>query len=81
MGWTVDFGDVKTLFDPIFKAIDHRPLYEIADLPDGDTASLAAWVLGKARVGLPQLDRVDMYETRGCGSIVSVATAVDLIPV
>ncbi|QPF71532.1 6-pyruvoyl tetrahydropterin synthase [Roseateles sp. DAIF2] len=80
-GWTVDFGDVKTLFDPIFKAIDHRPLYEIADLPDGDTASLAAWVLAKGRAALPQIDRVDLYETRGSGAIVSVAAADELIPV
>jgi 6-pyruvoyltetrahydropterin/6-carboxytetrahydropterin synthase len=80
-GWTVDFGDVKRLFDPIFKAIDHRPLYEIADLPDGDTASLAAWVLAKGRAVLPQLDRVDMYETRGSGAIVSAATLEELIPV
>ncbi|XHS79419.1 6-carboxytetrahydropterin synthase [Burkholderiaceae bacterium UC74_6] len=80
-GWTVDFGDVKTLFDPIFKAIDHRPLYEIADLPDGDTASLAAWVLAKGRAVLPQIDRVDMYETRGSGSIVSGKSLEELIPV
>ncbi|MDM4768500.1 6-carboxytetrahydropterin synthase [Pelomonas sp. SE-A7] len=81
MGWTVDFGDVKTQFDPIFKAIDHRPLYEIADLPDGDTASLSAWVLAKGRAALPQLDRVDMYETRGSGSIVSAVGIDELIPV
>ena len=81
MGWTVDFGDVKTLFDPIFKAIDHRPLYEIADLPDGDAASLAAWVLAKGRAVLPQLDRVDIYETRGSGSIVSATASQELIPV
>lgn len=80
-GWTVDFGDVKTRFDPIFKAIDHRPLYEIADLPDGDSASLAAWVLAKGRAVLPQLDRVDMYETRGSGAIVSASGIDDLIPV
>jgi len=80
-GWTVDFGDVKTLFDPIFKAIDHRPLYEIADLPDGDTASLAAWVLAKGSAVLPQIDRVDMYETRGCGAIVSASKHEELIPV
>ncbi|MDC8785542.1 6-carboxytetrahydropterin synthase [Roseateles koreensis] len=81
MGWTVDFGDVKTLFDPIFKAIDHRPLFEIADLPDGDTASLAAWVLDKGRAVLPQIDRIDMYETRGCGAIVSASRDDTLIPV
>ena len=81
MGWTVDFGDVKTLFDPIFKAIDHRPLYEIADLPDGDTASLAAWVLTQGAAALPQIDRVDMYETRGSGSIVFGSRLEELIPV
>lgn len=81
MGWTVDFGDVKDKFDPIFKALDHRPLYEIADLPDGDTASLSDWVLAKGRAVLPQLDRVDLYETRGSGAIVSAAGSEDLIPV
>ena len=81
MGWTVDFGDVKTLFAPVFKAIDHQPLYEIADLPDGDTASLAAWVLAKGRTVLPQLDRVDMYETRGSGAIISVGCDGPVIPV
>jgi 6-pyruvoyltetrahydropterin/6-carboxytetrahydropterin synthase len=80
-GWTVDFGDVKRLFDPIFQAIDHRPLYEIADLPDGDSASLAGWVLAKGRAVLPQLDRVDMYETRGSGAIVSAGPHEELIPV
>jgi len=80
-GWTVDFGDVKEHFNPIFKAIDHRPLYEIADLPDGDTASLSAWVLAKGQAVLPQIDRVDMYETRGSGAIVSSSALDELIPV
>jgi 6-pyruvoyltetrahydropterin/6-carboxytetrahydropterin synthase len=80
-GWTVDFGDVKTLFDPIFKSLDHHPLYEIADLPDGDAASLAAWTLRHGGQVLPQIDRVDLYETRGCGAIVSRADSEELIPV
>ena len=82
MGWTVDFGDVKTLFDPIFKAIDHRPLFERDDLPDGDALSLARWVLAQGRAVLPQLDRIDIYETRGNGAIVIAATTADeLVPV
>lgn len=72
MGWTVDFGDVKELFNPLFKAIDHRPLHEIPDLVDSDTASLARWILKKAHPQLPQLNRVDLYETQGCGAIVSM---------
>jgi 6-pyruvoyltetrahydropterin/6-carboxytetrahydropterin synthase len=80
-GWTVDFGDVKRLFDPIFRSLDHHPLYEIASLPDGDAASLAAWVLREGGTALPQIDRVDLYETRGCGAIVSRADSEELIPV
>lgn len=81
MGWTVDFGDVKALFNPIFKALDHHPLYEIADLPDGDTATLATWVLQRGGAVLPALDRVDLFETRGCGAIVSRRDSQELIPV
>jgi 6-pyruvoyltetrahydropterin/6-carboxytetrahydropterin synthase len=75
MGWTVDFGDVKEIFKPIFDALDHRPLYEMAGmagLADCDTASMAAWILQQARAQLPQLDRVDLFETRGCGALVSM---------
>lgn len=75
MGWTIDFGDVKLIFDPIFKAIDHRPLYEIPDLADTDTANLAGWIYKAAKRHLPQLVRVDLYETPGCGSV----AAEDLI--
>ena len=52
----MDFGDVKTRFDPLFKALDHHPLYEIADLPDGDVASIATWCCNTAAV-LPEIDR------------------------
>lgn len=76
MGWTVDFGDVKRLFDPIFKAIDHRPLHELAGLADCDCASLAGWVLDRARGDLPAVDRVDLHETPGCGALVQLGNRV-----
>jgi 6-pyruvoyltetrahydropterin/6-carboxytetrahydropterin synthase len=72
MGWTVDFGDVKTLFDPVFKALDHKPLHEIVDLADCDTATVAAWILTKARSVLPQVSGVDLFETQGVGVSVHV---------
>jgi 6-pyruvoyltetrahydropterin/6-carboxytetrahydropterin synthase len=81
MGWTVDFGDVKERFTPIFKQLDHHPLHEIASLPDNDTASLAGWILQTARAQLPQLDRVDLFETRGCGAIASHAEDGPALPV
>ncbi len=71
MGWTVDFGDVKTLFDPIFKRIDHQPLHELPGLHQADAAGLACWIKKETAALLPQLDRIDLYETRGCGVILS----------
>ena len=81
MGWTVDFGDVKQVFNPIFKALDHQPLHEIEDLADCDTASIAHWILAKARLQLPQLDRVDLFETRGCGAMALVGGDGPALPV
>jgi 6-pyruvoyltetrahydropterin/6-carboxytetrahydropterin synthase len=81
MGWTLDFGDVKALFDPLFLALDHRPLHESAAIEDADAASLARWVLREARRDLPQLARVDLYETEGCGAIVADGPGGPELPV
>ena len=81
MGWTVDFGDVKQVFKPVFEALDHQPLFEIPDLVDCDTASLGAWILGRARAQLPQFNRVDLFETQGCGAIVSTDAEAPALPV
>lgn len=66
-GWTIDFGDVKEIFDPIFKSIDHHPLYELQGLADGDAASVADWIFSRAKSLLPSLYRVDLHETPGNG--------------
>lgn len=81
MGWTVDFGDVKTIFDPVFKELDHQPLHEIAELRDGDTASVADWIYRRTQPMLPQLARVDLFETEGCGSIVAKDVQGPALPV
>jgi 6-pyruvoyltetrahydropterin/6-carboxytetrahydropterin synthase len=73
MGWTVDFGDVKEIFNPVFKMLDHKPLHEIPDLNDCDVATIASWILNKARTQLPQLCGVELFETQGCGVRVSSA--------
>jgi 6-pyruvoyltetrahydropterin/6-carboxytetrahydropterin synthase len=69
LGWTIDFGDVKEIFAPIFAALDHRPLHELPGLADADCASLAQWILRDARPSLPALVQVELYETPGCGAL------------
>jgi 6-pyruvoyltetrahydropterin/6-carboxytetrahydropterin synthase len=81
MGWTIDFGDVKSVFDPIFKQIDHRPLHELPDLQQPDAANLAFWLKKRTEHLLPELDRIDLYETRGCGVILSWSDADVALPI
>ncbi len=81
MGWTVDFGDVKDLFDPIFKLLDHHPLYEISGLIETDITSLILWIKAQVAPILPQLDRIDLYETRGCGAILSWGDVGPALPI
>jgi len=73
LGWTLDFGDVKERFSPVFAALDHQPLQELAGLDDTDCASVAGWILRSARARLPQLDQVELHETAGCGALLGGA--------
>lgn len=69
-GWTVDFGDVKAAFKPVFQALDHRPLYENESLARGDAESIARWTFKTAKESIPQLSRVDVIDSEGAGAIV-----------
>lgn len=80
MGWAVDFGDVKDKFSHIFKQIDHKPLHEIVDLHDTDVANLSRWILNKARMDQPEVYRVDIFETRGCGAICNIGKMGPILP-
>jgi 6-pyruvoyltetrahydropterin/6-carboxytetrahydropterin synthase len=81
MGWTIDFGDVKALFEPIFKRLDHHPLHELPGVEDNDPASLARWIRKEAGPSLPQIDRIDLYATRGCGAILSWGDGGPALPI
>lgn len=71
LGWTVDYGDVKALFKPVYAQLDHHRLDTLPHLRDADPASLALWVREQAAGVLPALDRIDLFETPGCGAILS----------
>jgi 6-pyruvoyltetrahydropterin/6-carboxytetrahydropterin synthase len=71
MGWAIDYGDVKEIFSPIFKKLDHHPLYDLPGVIDCDPASLALWTREQVGGSLPQLDRIDFYQTPGNGAVLS----------
>ncbi len=71
MCWTVDYGDVKELFKPVYKQLDHHLLNDLPGLEDTDAASLAQWIQQQMAPLLPQLDRIDLYQKPGCGVILN----------
>jgi 6-pyruvoyltetrahydropterin/6-carboxytetrahydropterin synthase len=81
MGWTIDFGDVKELFAPIFKRIDHQPLHELERIKQPDAVSIARWIWDETQKVLLQVDRIDLYERRGCGVILCSAGAHIALPI
>jgi 6-pyruvoyltetrahydropterin/6-carboxytetrahydropterin synthase len=81
LGWIVDFGDVKEIFRPVFLQLDHQPLHEVSGIEDGDAASVARWIKGRVARDLPQLDRIDLLETPGCGAILAWGADEPALPI
>ena len=65
----IDHIDIFGKFHPVFKRIDHQPLFELDLLEDGDCISVAKWIRNETIKILPQLSRVEVYEKEGCGVI------------
>jgi 6-pyruvoyltetrahydropterin/6-carboxytetrahydropterin synthase len=71
LGWTVDYGDVKEIFKPVYKELDHYFLNDLPGMLDGDLATVLRWIKTNLAQHLPQLDRIDLFETPNCGAILS----------
>lgn len=69
MGWTVDYGDVKARFRPLYQRLDHHRLDQLDGLDAADTPNLLYWLRARLSEDLPQLDRIDLYQSPGCGAL------------
>jgi 6-pyruvoyltetrahydropterin/6-carboxytetrahydropterin synthase len=81
LGWTVDYGDVKELFRPAYRQLDHHYLNRLEGVGQGDLLSVLNWIKGQMATELPQLDRIDLYETPGCGAVLSWGGRSPALPV
>lgn len=81
LGWTLDFGDVKALFAPVLARLDHQPLYELPGIEDNDVATLLQWVRRECAGALPELERIDLEQSPGCGAILAWGARRTALPV
>lgn len=63
LGWVVDFGRVKAVFQPLRERLDHRCLNDIEGLENPTAEILARWLHERLRGDLPGLVEVTVQET------------------
>ena len=66
---------------PVFLQLDHQPLHEVLGDCDPGAANLVRWIRKEAAAALPCMDRLELYETRGCGAILAWGDAAPALPV
>lgn len=68
-GWIMDFADIKTAFEPLYKQLDHHFLNEIEGLSNPTSEVLAVWIWDRLKPTLPQLSKVVIRETCTSGCV------------
>ena len=81
LGWTIDYGDVKGIFAPVIQSIDHHPLHQVPGIEDGGVHSIARYIRRECEQRLPALNRIDVFETRGTGAILSWSSLGPSLPI
>ena len=81
LGWTVDYGDVKEVFKPIYNQLDHHNLEEILDAENTSLSTIVSWAKRRLSNTLPQLDRIDLFQKPGCGCTLAWGNHAPALPV
>lgn len=66
LGWLVDYGEITTRFNPLYKQIDHYLLDTIPGMTDVSVAGVRQWILERLRSDLPQLEDVRVRVVGPC---------------
>jgi 6-pyruvoyltetrahydropterin/6-carboxytetrahydropterin synthase len=68
-GWVMDFGDIKSAFQPLYEQLDHHYLNEIGGLENPTSEVLAKWIWDGVKPRLPMLSEVVVRETCTSGCV------------
>ncbi len=67
LGWVQDFADIKKVWKPLEEQLDHNLLNDIPGLENPTAEWIAVWIWEKLASALPQLHRIDVFETPTSG--------------
>lgn len=68
-GWIMDFADLRSAFDPLFRQLDHNFLNDIEGLENPTSENLARWIWERLSPSLPSLSKVVVKETCTSGCV------------
>ncbi len=63
LGWLMDYADISSAFDPIWRQLDHRHLNEVDGLDNPTSENIARWIWDQLKPELPLLIAVEVAET------------------
>jgi 6-pyruvoyltetrahydropterin/6-carboxytetrahydropterin synthase len=69
LDWVIDFGDIKSAFQPVFEQLDHNYLNEIDGLENPTSENLARWIWARLKPSLPGMCKISVSETCTTGCV------------
>ena len=67
-GWVMDFADVKSAFEPLYRQLDHHYLNDVAGLENPTSENLARWIWRELKPRLASLSKIVVHETCTSGA-------------
>lgn len=62
-GWVMDFGDIKSIVQPVIDRLDHHYLNQIKGLEKGTSELLVMWLWDRIKPLLPKLTKIVVWES------------------
>ncbi|HMO32872.1 MAG TPA: 6-carboxytetrahydropterin synthase QueD [Lacibacter sp.] len=69
LGWVLDFADLKQAVEPVIKEVDHKFLNQLPGLENPTCELIAVWLWNRIKPLVPQLSKIELYETPTSGVV------------
>ena len=69
LGWIMDFKDLKDALSGVIDLLDHKLINDIPGLENPTAENITIWIWKQVQPLLPQLSKIEMYETPTTGVI------------
>ena len=71
LGWIMDFKELKDILSPVIEQLDHKLINDIPGLQNPTAENITVWIWRQIQPMLPQLSKIELYETPTTGVIYS----------